>query len=46
MWDQKAMQQGLEALRTVHAVEIGSWHGAYKACVHRWVMMGAMPWPG
>ena len=46
MWDQKATQRGLEALQTVHAVEISCWHRDHKACAHRWVMIGAMPWSG
>ena len=44
IWDQKAKQQGLEALRTVHTVEINCVHNAHKACAHRWVILGAMPW--
>ena len=43
MWDQKATQLGLEALRPVHAVKIDCWHKAHKACAHMWVIIGAMP---
>ena len=43
MWDHKATQRGLEAMRTVHAVEIDCWRGAHKARAHRLVIMGTMP---
>ena len=39
-------QQGLEALRAVHAVETDSGHGALSAYAHQRVVMGTMPRSG
>ena len=36
-------QQGLKTLRTVQVAEIDLGHGAFKACTHRLVIMGAIP---
>ena len=47
MWDSDVgsdgQQLGLKTLRTVKAAETDLGHGAFNACTHRLVIMGAMP---